>query len=106
MQPNAQMSLRASVSAPSICSGAMYWNVPRIVPWAVIAAGVVGNAVASVPSSGAPSDSAGSPPIAAGLNVGPTFVLASPKSSSFAPLLVSITLPGFRSRWTMPARWA
>jgi hypothetical protein len=26
------MSLRASASLPSSCSGAMYWNVPRIVP--------------------------------------------------------------------------
>ena len=30
----------------------------------------------------------------------------SPKSSSFAPDLVSITLPGFRSRWTSPRRCA
>ena len=28
---------------------------------------------------------------------------ARPKSSSFAPSLVSITLPGLRSRWTGPA---
>jgi hypothetical protein len=28
------------------------------------------------------------------------FNFARPKSSSFAPALVSITLPGFRSRWT------
>ena len=31
---------------------------------------------------------------------------ARPKSSSFAPLFVSITLPGLRSRWTMPCRCA
>ena len=30
--PNAKMSVRASASSPSNCSGAMYWNVPRIVP--------------------------------------------------------------------------
>ena len=30
--PNAKMSVRASASLPSSCSGAMYWNVPRIVP--------------------------------------------------------------------------
>ena len=29
---------------------------------------------------------------------------ARPKSSSFAPVLVRMMLPGFRSRWTMPAR--
>ena len=29
------MSLRASASLPSSCSGAMYWNVPRIVPRSV-----------------------------------------------------------------------
>ena len=33
-------------------------------------------------------------------------LFARPKSSSFAPDRVSITLPGFRSRWTMPARCA
>src|SRR5262245_24595647 len=31
---------------------------------------------------------------------------ARPKSSSFTPLLVSITLPGLRSRCTIPLRWA
>ena len=31
---------------------------------------------------------------------------ARPKSISFAPLRVSITLPGFRSRWTIPRRCA
>src|SRR4051812_92337 len=30
--------------------------------------------------------------------------LTNPKSISLAPLLVSITLAGFRSRWTMPLR--
>lgn len=29
-QPKAQMSVRASASLPSSCSGAMYWKVPRI----------------------------------------------------------------------------
>ena len=33
--PNAKMSVRASASRPSSCSGAMYWKVPRIVPCAV-----------------------------------------------------------------------
>ena len=32
--------------------------------------------------------------------------LARPKSSSLTPLDVSMMLPGFRSRWTMPARCA
>src|SRR5271169_2416977 len=32
--------------------------------------------------------------------------LASPKSSNLAPALVSMTLPGFRSRWTIPLRCA
>jgi len=31
---------------------------------------------------------------------------AKPKSRSFAPDLVSMTLPGFRSRWMIPLRWA
>src|SRR5476649_600685 len=37
------MSVRASASRPSSCSGAMYWNVPRIVPCAVRLGGVVGS---------------------------------------------------------------
>src|SRR5262245_413168 len=41
--PNAKMSVRASASKPSICSGAMYWNVPRIAPCAVRFGGVVGS---------------------------------------------------------------
>ena len=41
--PNAKMSVRASASWPSSCSGAMYWNVPRIVPCAVRFGGVVGS---------------------------------------------------------------
>src|SRR6202161_3505323 len=32
--------------------------------------------------------------------------IAKPKSSSFAPAFVSITLPGFRSRWITPWRCA
>ncbi len=37
------MSLRASASLPSSCSGAMYWKVPRIVPSAVSARPTVGD---------------------------------------------------------------
>ena len=32
--------------------------------------------------------------------------VANPKSSSFAPALVSMMLPGFRSRWMIPYRCA
>jgi hypothetical protein len=34
-QPKAKMSVRASASLPSSCSGAMYWKVPRMVPFSV-----------------------------------------------------------------------
>src|ERR1700687_5841920 len=85
--PNAKMSVRALASSPSSCSGAMYWNVPRMAPWAVRFGGVVGNI---------------ENPAAATAGV----CLARPKSRSFAPAFVSMILPGFRSRWTMPARWA
>ena len=84
------MSVRASASLPSSCSGAMYWNVPRIVPSAVIGVACVG--IAESPES------------TAGV-VAPRH-LASPKSRSFAPDFVSMTLPGFRSRCTIPWRCA
>ena len=83
------MSLRASASLPSSCSGAMYWNVPTIAPSAVSGAATVGGdrgrRAATRPA--APSR-------------------ARPKSSSFAPARVSMTLPGLRSRWTIAARGA
>lgn len=82
--PNAKMSLRASASSPSSCSGAMYWNVPRIVPSVVSGFCIV-----------APSTTTS---IAA--------LFARPKSSSFAPDLVIITFAGFKSRCTTPARCA
>ena len=87
MQPNANRSVRASASMPSICSGAMYQNVPRMLPAAVIAAGGVVGTIDR--------------PLTATTG---TLVFARPKSSSLAPDFVSITLPGLRSRWTMPAR--
>src|SRR5438094_6507815 len=59
----------------------MYCSVPRIVPSAVLE-GFVANA--DNPLAGVAS----------------CFSLASPKSSSFAPDLVSMMLPGLRSRWT------
>ena len=61
------MSVRASASAPSSCSGAMYWNVPRTVP--AVVSGFI-----SVGSSVEPE----APP-------SPAPVRASPKSRSFAP---------------------
>jgi hypothetical protein len=80
--PKAKMSLLASASLPSICSGDMYWNVPTIMPSCV--SGWLATGLVRVrPEAGAP----GSEP-----------ALASPKSISFAPVLVSITLLGFKSR--------
>ena len=89
--PNAKMSVRASASLPSSCSGAMYWNVPRIVPSCVRFCGLL--------------------PITVGSDVtadctGGAIAFASPKSSSFTPDFVIITLPGFRSRCTIPCRCA
>jgi len=88
--PNAKMSVRASISfcLPSICSGAMYCNVPRIVPSAVAALFIVGSC-----DSGMTGDTS-------------CFSFAKPKSNSFVPDFVSMTLPGFRSRWVMPVRCA
>ena len=79
--PKAKMSARASTSLPCSCSGAMYGRVPRISPWNVSA-------------------------VAVGCSATPLATLARPKSSSLAPVFVSITLPGFKSRWTTPARCA
>ena len=94
--PNAKMSDRASASRPSICSGDMYWNVPRMVPRAVS-----GACAADTVTSAAET-----------IGIAPE-VFARPKSSSFAvggadapPLRTRNTLPGFRSRCTMPARCA
>ena len=85
--PKAKMSARGSASFPSSCSGAMYCRVPRMVPSAVI--GVrVGRPV--VPNGPRPSATS----------------FASPKSTIFAPDLVSTMLPGLRSRCTMFCRCA
>ncbi len=87
-QPSAHRSLRASASLPSSCSGDMYWNVPTIVPSAVSGCVTVGDCDnASI--AGASSNAR-----------------ARPKSISFAPPFVSMTLAGFRSRCTTPARCA
>ena len=77
------MSVRASTTRCSICSGAMYAGVPaRTLSWVRV------------------RSSLAVPPPSAGRS------LASPKSSSFAPDRVSITLPGLRSRCTTPRAWA
>ena len=78
--PRAKMSVRASASLPSSCSGAMYWNVPTIMP------STVSLALAAVISVKAEAKGAGPES------------LARPKSMSFAPALVSMTLEGLRSR--------
>jgi hypothetical protein len=70
------MSLRAFAGRPSICSGAMYGAVPSHVPGAV--------------SEAAVSPSSADAPVAE--------LFARPKSNSFTPDGVSITLFGFRSR--------
>ena len=71
----------------------MYWNVPRIVPRSVSG----WETCASVAITDAP-ETGRAPAVASGL--------ARPKSRSFTPDFVSITLPGFRSRWTIPCRCA
>ncbi len=90
--PKAKRSLRASASLPSSCSGAMYWNVPRTVPRSV--SGWL--ACISVARRETPDET--SRPAA--------WNFARPKSSSFTPDFVSMTLPGFRSRCTIPCRCA
>ena len=80
--PNANRSLRGSASRPSSCSGAMYCSVPTMVPCTVAVWTVTGVVMPPGP---------------------PVTSLASPKSSSFAPVFVSITFDGFKSRCTMPA---
>ena len=58
----------------------MYWNVPRMVPCAVIAAGGVVGSI-DTPALATTGDD-----------------FARPKSNNFAPVFVSMMLPGFRSR--------
>jgi hypothetical protein len=86
--PKAKMSVRASASFPSNCSGAMYWNVPTIMPSLVSLACSWVISVRAL-ASGAEPD-----------------CFARPKSISLAPLLVSMTLAGFRSRCVIPSLWA
>ena len=82
--PSAKMSERASASFPSSCSGDMYWNVPSTMPCAV---------------NGWPPE--GPDSVMVRLDAGGCWAgvaLANPKSISLAPDLVSMMLPGFRSR--------
>ena len=74
--PSAKRSDGGPASAPAACSGAMYAGVP------MTARGCVR--------------------VGSGVSV----IFARPKSSTFMPCRVIITLPGLRSRCTMPARCA
>ena len=84
-QPNANRSVRASVSflptVPAPCRG----TVPNTIPGVVVGSWVVIVERAAV-----------------GLTVAAGFNFASPKSSNFAPFFVSMMLPGLRSRCTIP----
>ena len=88
--PSEKMSVRWSIAAPDTCSGDMYAGVPRMAP-AEVAKPVDDSLVNSA-----------------------ACIFARPKSSTFTTgascraesVRASITLPGFRSRWTKPARWA
>src|ERR1035437_1592267 len=85
--PNEKMSLRASTFLPCACSGDMYATVPRIEPSMV----------------------SGAPPMVCVSSVSSvaTLIFARPKSRIFtSPESVTITLPGLRSRWTIPAACA
>ena len=76
------MSLRASASLPSTCSGDMYWNVPTTMPSPVN--GCFGMSIVCVkPELSGVAGTAG---------------FANPKSISLAPSFVSMMFPGFRSR--------
>ena len=86
--PNEKMSLRASASFPSTCSGDIYGTVPTTAPSSVIG---VARGVMSVNVASAASGSA---------------AFANPKSSSLAPDFVSMMLPGLRSRCVTPLRRA
>ena len=84
--PNAQTSDRLSTGRPRACSGLIYAAVPRITPCTVIAGDIiVGEFIRSAFD-----------PLASN-------VFASPKSRILIwPSAATITLAGFRSRWTMP----
>ena len=71
----------------------MYWNVPSTVPRSVR------GRLACISVARRESLEVETP-------AAPAWNFARPKSSSFTPDFVSITLPGFRSRWTIPCRCA
>jgi len=71
----------------------MYWIVPTRVP--AVVSGLIGLALMVFAA-----DSSGADPTPGAASIG----FASPKSISFAPAFVSMMLPGFRSRRTIPAR--
>ena len=81
--PKANRSVRASASFASNCSGAMYWNVPKIVP------GLVSPMETVLPSTGMRLS-----------------IRAKPKSKSLAPDFVNMMLAGFKSRCTTDLRCA
>jgi hypothetical protein len=74
--PSEEISDRASASRPSSCSGAMYCNVPGVLP-----SDVIGSMVGC--SGSTPRSGSGFP---------------MPNSSSLAPPFVRMTLAGFKSR--------
>ena len=76
--------MRASASLPSSCSGAMYWKVPMITPSSVSDFSEDASVLISEGATATGVDCSTS--------------LASPKSISLAPALVSMMLPGLRSR--------
>ncbi len=101
--PRLNTSLRASASCPRNTSGAVYWNVPTIVPCWVSAAGGALSIDRLIVGVDGVSGSASLNPCTPST---PAPGFANPKSNSFAPPGVSMTFPGFRSRCRIPARCA
>ena len=73
----------------------MYWMVPMMLPAVVSGLSGLGPLVVGMAVGIAVNDGAAPEPVAA---VCAPSVLARPKSISFAPAFVSMTLPGFKSR--------
>ncbi len=91
--PKAQTSVRPSTGLPRACSGDMYAAVPMIMPTAEAGRASVG-AFDMDAERGSSLESS-------------LQALARPKSRTFTfPSGVIITLPGLRSRWTIPLRCA
>ncbi len=92
-----------SDSSKAVIVGWQTVRVPITAP--AVESGVVGDGEGMVCLNAAARTEAD--PLPCPFAVGPASSgLARPKSRSLAPDLVSITLPGFRSRCTTPARWA